>query len=193
MTLALFDFDGTITSRDTMLEFARFARGDGKFLAVMSLLLPALTLYKLRLYPNERLKESFLSLCFSGMDEVKFRELAREYSLTMIDAIVPQRNRALLDRHRSSGDRVVVVSASVDCWVSPWCEKEKLESITTQLEFSEGKVTGKLSTPNCYGPEKVRRIQSYLDLPDYDRIYVYGDSRGDREMLALRRHHEVKD
>ena len=187
MNLALFDFDGTITSRDTMLEFARFVRGNAGYLSGMAFLFPKLAAYKFGVYSNVCVKESFLTHFFGGMSARQFRDLAREYSMKEIDWIVIPESRELLDRHKESGDRVVVVSASIDCWVSPWCEKEGFELLATGLEFSNGEVTGRLSTPNCYGPEKVRRIRARLDPGDYERIYAYGDSLGDREMLELSR------
>jgi phosphoserine phosphatase len=57
--------------------------------------------------------------------------------------------------------------------------------IATRLEIVDNRLTGKLASPNCYGPQKVERIRAALDLSRYGRIFAYGDSRGDREMLAL--------
>ena len=60
-----------------------------------------------------------------------------------------------------------------------------IELIATKLEFKAGKLTGKFATNNCYGAEKSHRIKELFDLELYDYIYAYGDSRGDKEMLAL--------
>jgi HAD superfamily phosphoserine phosphatase-like hydrolase len=79
----------------------------------------------------------------------------------------------------------VVVSASVECWLGPWCDKNGLDLIGTQLEIKDNRVTGKLLSKNCYGKEKVNRIRERYDLNSFDFIYAYGDSRGDDEMLEL--------
>lgn len=186
MALALFDFDGTITTRDTLLDFARYVRGDRAFFGGMLALLPKLVLYKLGVYRNDRMKESFLKKFFGGTDERRFRDVAREYSLTKIDGIVDPQKRNLLDFHKSADDRIVVVSASIEDWIAPWCTEQGLEYVATRLEVMDGKVTGRLATPNCFGPEKVRRVCDYLDLKQYPEIYVYGNSRGDRDMEWLR-------
>jgi phosphoserine phosphatase len=67
-----------------------------------------------------------------------------------------------------------------------------IEIISTEIEISNNKITGKLSTANCYGPEKVNRLKKLLSMDDYSTIYAYGDSKGDREMLALAQHPHFK-
>ena len=54
-----------------------------------------------------------------------------------------------------------------------------------QLEVKDGLITGKIKGINCYGPEKESRIRAAYMLKDFDEILAYGDSEGDREMLAL--------
>ncbi len=90
-----------------------------------------------------------------------------------------------LQWHEESGDRIIVVSASAAAWIEPWTSQRKIELISTILELKEGKVTGRIRGKNCYGPEKVKRLEEILATSDYDEIYVYGDSRGDKEMLAI--------
>jgi phosphoserine phosphatase len=60
-----------------------------------------------------------------------------------------------------------------------------LDIIATKLEIKNSTVTGKLQTKNCYGSEKSVRVKEAYNLDDFDHIYVYGDSRGDRELLNL--------
>jgi len=77
------------------------------------------------------------------------------------------------------------VSASMQSWIQPWCDKNNIELLSTQLEFKDGKVTGRFLTKNCHGKEKENRIKELLHVEDYETIYAYGDSSGDTEMLAL--------
>ena len=70
-------------------------------------------------------------------------------------------------------------------WLKPWCDKNELELIATKLKIKNGFVTGRFQTKNCYGIEKAVRVREIYDLDDYDHIYAYGDSRGDRELLEL--------
>ena len=47
-----------------------------------------------------------------------------------------------------------------------------------------GCLTGRFSTPNCYGPEKVHRIEAVWPHREQYDVSAFGDSRGDKEMLA---------
>ena len=87
--------------------------------------------------------------------------------------------------HQQQEHKTVIVSASLRYWLQSWCKENSLELICTELEENEGTVTGRLVPRNCFGPEKVRKIQERFDLKSYDTIYAYGDTRGDREMLAM--------
>jgi phosphatidylglycerophosphatase C len=185
MRLALFDFDGTITTDDSLIKFIRFVLGDLKTLGGMVFLSPMLTAYKLKLIPNYRAKQIMLSYFFKGMDEQQFQKVAEEYSLKFIDSIIRQKAIERIKWHKEQGHTVVIVSASVECWLKGWCEKNNIELIGTKLEFKNNKFTGKFSTKNCYGIEKVNRIKQIYNLSDYRTIFAYGDSSGDKEMLAI--------
>ena len=185
MILALFDFDGTITTDDSLIKFIRFVRGDAKTLLGMVFLSPILTAYKLKLIPNYKAKQLMLSYFFKGMVEQQFRKVAEEYSLKHIDSIVRQKAMDRINWHKEQGHTVVIVSASVECWLKGWCKKNNVELLGTKLEFSNNKFTGKFSTKNCYGVEKVNRINNTYNLSNYKTIFAYGDSSGDKEMLAI--------
>ena len=185
MTLALFDFDGTITTDDSLLKFIRFVVGDRRFLLGLVVLSPMLVLYKLKLIPNYKAKQYLLSWFFKGMRKVDFLKVANEYSLVHIDKILRLKAIEKINWHKNQGHKVVVVSASIECWLRPWCEKNNLELIATKLEIKDDIVTGKLLSKNCYGVEKVNRIKELYDLEIFDYIYAYGDSSGDKRMLEI--------
>jgi HAD superfamily hydrolase (TIGR01490 family) len=185
MILSLFDFDGTITTDDSLIKFIRFVVGDTKFIIGMAVLSPMLTAYKLKLIPNYKAKQYMLSYFFKGMSEEKFMQVANEYSLKHIDTILRPKAMERIQWHKEQGHKVVIVSASIACWLKPLCVKNGLELIATKLEIKDGIVTGKLLTRNCYGIEKVNRVKEKFRLDDYGTIYAYGDSRGDKELLEL--------
>ncbi len=185
MKLALFDFDGTITTDDSLIKFIRFVVGDAKFIWGMALLTPMLTAYKLKLIPNYKAKQMMLSYFFKGMSEEKFMQVAKEYSLKRIDTILRPKAMEKITWHKEQGHKVVIVSASMECWLKPWCNENNLDLIATKLEIKNGIVTGNFLSKNCYGIEKANSVNEVYDLNDYDHIYAYGDSRGDKELLAL--------
>ena len=183
--IAFFDFDGTITTDDSLLKFIRFVVGDRRFLLGLVVLSPMLVLYKLKLIPNYKAKQYMLSWFFKGMSKDAFLKVANEYSLVHIDKILRPKAIEKINWHKNQGHKVVVVSASIECWLRPWCEKNSLELIATKLEIKDDIVTGKLLSKNCYGVEKINRIKEIYNLKDFEYIYSYGDSSGDKQMLEL--------
>lgn len=185
MDIAFFDFDGTITTRDSMRDFLIYAAGYGRFVLGMLILSPALLAYTCNLIPNWRAKEIVLSHFFRSWDLEEFQALASKYVRERLPRIIRVTSMERIAWHKSQGDRVVVVSAAIDCWIKDWCDRQGLELLATRLEVADGRLTGRLGTKNCYGPEKVRRIKAAYNLKEFSRIYAYGDSPGDTEMLAL--------
>jgi phosphatidylglycerophosphatase C len=185
MRLAFFDFDGTITKDDSLIKFIRFVVGDIKTIWGMLLLSPMLITYKLKFIPNYNAKQRMLSYFFKGMSEQQFIKVAEEYSLKHIDTILRPKAMKKIVWHKKQGHTVVIVSASIEYWLKPWCDKNNLGMIATKIEIKDGIVTGKFLGNNCHGIEKVNRIKKVYILKDYVYIYAYGDTRGDRELLEL--------
>jgi HAD superfamily hydrolase (TIGR01490 family) len=185
MRIAFFDFDGTITKKDTLIDFIRYAKGDKKFILGMIYLSPMLLLYSLKIISNYKAKQKLFSYFFNGYTQETFKKLATEYSLRFVDRLVRQKAMDKIIYHKSQGDKVVVVSASIDCWIRPWCEKNNIELIATKIEIIEDTISGNFLTKNCYGIEKVNRIKDNYNLDEYDYIFGYGDSSGDKEMLSI--------
>lgn len=183
--LVLFDFDGTITDRDTMLGFARHCRGPLRFWAGMVWLLPLFVGLRLGLVPPTDAKRLFLRHFLGGMDRATLQQQAELFA-DHVERYVRPQARAQLRRHREQGDEVAVVSASLDLWLGPFMRIHELRCLCTEADFTpEDRFEGELASPNCNGPEKARRIREVFDLSSYGSVIAYGDSSGDREMLAL--------
>ncbi len=185
MNLALFDFDGTLTKKDSLGEFLKHSVSRKDYMVNMFKFLPYFTLWQLKLINNGVAKEHLFRIFFKDIDEEFFKKTATEFSLKKIDFIISKERIKILKKHQANGDRVVIVSASMQCWLQPWCDKNSIELLSTKLEFKNGTFSGKFLTPNCHGKEKVNRIKAHLNIKEYKKIYAYGDSLGDREMLAL--------
>jgi HAD superfamily hydrolase (TIGR01490 family) len=185
MRLALFDFDGTITTKDSMVEFIQYAVGKKKYYFGLLRLSPILVAYRLKLYPNDKAKEKLLAYFFKEISIKAFQKLVISYDANELDKIVRKEATEKILWHKKQGDEVVVVSASMECWLKLWCDRQNVKLIATKLEIENGKFTGKFATQNCYGQEKVTRLQALYPTEKYSHIYAYGDSQGDRELLAL--------
>lgn len=182
--VAVFDFDGTLTLRDSLLPFLRFAFGSWRFCWGMIFTSPVLTAYALKLIPNWQAKEILLSHFLANKTTKQIDTIARKFARNKIPKIVRDRALARLQWHQKQGHQTILLSASLETYLSPWALTMGFDRVIgTQLEIKNGRFTGCILGKNCYGPEKVRRLQSVLgDLSQY-YIYSYGDSRGDRELL----------
>jgi len=189
--LVLFDFDGTITTKDTFIEFIRFYHGTFKLASGFGLMFPVLALYKLKVIPNWKAKEIVLTWFFKGQDAERFNKICREFSSSVLPRLIRPAALAEIKKYENDAE-IVVVSASAENWVSPWCAKNNLKVIATQLESIQGKLTGKISGKNCFGEEKAVRIREKYSLGSYSEIIAYGDSSGDKEMLELAHRHFYK-
>ena len=88
-------------------------------------------------------------------------------------------------RLKAAGAEIVIVSASADNWIRQWCGRHELQLIATRLETRNERLTGRIEGRNCHGQEKVRRITAAYTLSQYDEVYCYGDTKGDKPMLSL--------
>jgi HAD superfamily hydrolase (TIGR01490 family) len=186
--LALFDYEGTLSTRDTFIAFIIFQKGMARFLAGMLLLSPSLILYRLKLIPNYEAKQRVMRFFFGGQTQEEFNELCNHFAQQKISGLLRHAGMNALRQHQEKGDKVIVVSASAENWVKPWCAQNGIDCIATRLEVKDGKMTGNIDGQNCYGPEKAKRVREALNLSEYGEISAYGDSRGDRELLALAQH-----
>ncbi len=186
MNLALFDFDGTITRKETISEFLQFCVGKRRFLASAVRILPAITGYFLKLVDNQAIKESLISSTIKGWEESVLWEKGEEFAQGVLPELIRPQALERIEWHRARGDRVVLVSASLVYYLRPWAASMGIGDVVgVELEVIEGKITGRLKGKNCFGQEKVRRIKEKFRLEKFDEIYAYGDSRGDKEMLSL--------
>ncbi len=184
--IAAFDFDGTITRRDTFVDLLIHTFGVGRFTSSCIRLAPLLGMYKLGLISNGATKQRLFSLFFSGMDVRVFESLCEDYSLKGIDLITRTACLEKIEWHRGEGHELVIVSASVENWIKPWALKNSFSRvIATRAEIKEGRLTGRFATENCYGPRKVERFLAEYPEKDSYYLYFYGDSRGDNEMIQL--------
>jgi HAD superfamily phosphoserine phosphatase-like hydrolase len=114
-----------------------------------------------------------------------FRQKATGFCQQILPEILNPKAIAKLNWHKSKSHQVFVVSAMFEPVLLPWCKENSIELIATKLETSSGTLTGKFSSENCFGKEKVNRIKESGLLEHNPYLFAYGDSSGDYEMLAL--------
>jgi phosphatidylglycerophosphatase C len=183
--IVAFDFDGTLTIRDTFTAFLAWRAGPVGYRAGLARLLPDLARY-LRDHDRGRLKAAAVRRFLAGLGKADLEDAARRFaegrarSLLRPDAIRAWR------RWQSQSARLVIVTASPEEIVAPFARGLGADSlIGTRLAYDENdRLTGELKGENCRGPEKVRRLKETFG-PDVRLEAAFGDTDGDKEMLAL--------
>ena len=179
-----FDFDGTLTCRDTLLEFMKFSKGPTAFYRAFLLFSPFLLLYKAGLYPNWKIKEKIFSYLYKGMSIKTFDAHCEAFFEGKGRALIRPKAWRAGREHLRAGHETLILTASVVNWVRPFGRALGIGRVEgTLIEVSDGVITGRFLSPNCYGAEKVARLRALF--PDRGCYYLtaYGDSRGDRELL----------
>lgn len=183
--LVLVDFDGTITTTDTLIEFVNFYKGKKGYWMGMLRLAPMLILFALKVIPNWKAKQFFLTHYFKNEPINEFNARCLAFCRNQLPGLIRPGALKALEEYRKQNATIAVVSASAENWVKPWCDEQGILCLATRLEVNQGVITGNIKGRNCYGDEKVCRIQEAFDLSKYATIIAYGDSSGDKEMLRL--------
>ena len=184
--IAVFDFDGTLTSKDTLVEFIKYACGTWRFYLGFTCYSPIIVLMFLHLYPNWKAKEKIFAFFFKGWEYQKFKDYGEVFSLK-IENMKKENTMNKLSTHMEKSDTIYVITASILEWVLPWCKKNGINNVlATRIEIDErGIITGRFSSKNCYGQEKVNRLLQVEPHRHTYTLYAYGDSRGDKEMIEF--------
>lgn len=188
--VAAFDFDGTISKRDTMGPFLAQVCGKVAFYRTMALRSPRLAAVLAGLIDRDEEKERIVTALLAGRAAPAVRAAGETYAARLLggQALRPD----MIERiawHRSEGHEVVIVSASLDAYLHPLAPGLGVDHVLcTELGVgADDRLTGELVGGNVRGPEKARRLRAWLG-GDAVELWAYGDSAGDRELLALADH-----
>ena len=140
---------------------------------------------KLKIIPNDLVKQKILAFFFAGTSEESFQKKCDLFSEKRLPELIRPGAMEEISRLKTLGFDIVVISASAGNWIRNWSDSHALKLISSKLEVKNGMITGKLDGKNCYGEQKVICILERWNLKEYEEIYAYGDSSGDRPMLAL--------
>lgn len=191
--VAAFDVDGTLTSRDCVVPFLR------RFVLRRSVVVSALRQVRegavaVGRRDRDRLRIAATSAVLAGVAVRDLDERAADFAASIVANRLRDDTVGRLRWHVGQGHRVVLVSASYEVYLRPLAEHLGAEAVLgTRLEIDTGDVcTGRLAGRNCRAAEKVHRLDEWLALEGIERtdvdLWAYGDSPGDRELLAAADH-----
>jgi phosphatidylglycerophosphatase C len=181
--IVAFDFDGTLTVRDSFMAFLIWEAGPLRATLGLARLVPEALAY-LAHRDRGRIKAAALRVFLGGKPlewtRARAQAFANQARLLRPDAL------ACWEDWRARGARMTIVSASPEFVVAPFAERLGADLlIATEVEIdTQGRLSGALLGRNCRGPEKVARLREAFG-PEVRLEAAYGDTAGDREMLAL--------
>lgn len=182
--LAVFDFDGTLTYHDSFVPFLKYAFGTAAFTRKMiGLLLPSLAHLSGRI-SRDQLKEKLIAHFLTGVSDAWLNEKAQAFCEQRWEKLLRPSGLKGVAAEIAAGHEVTLCSASPELVLRPFAAKLNVKLIATQLEVVNGYLTGALIGVNCRCASKVQRLQSvYGDLDQY-HLRAWGDSAGDKQLLA---------
>lgn len=183
--IAVFDFDGTLINCDSLPDFLLQTFGWKIFLLHLPLIMTMRIVSLIGFLSEEIAKERVLTAFLQNMKQEDFEAACHRYAQRIPLLLYPAA-LAEIKKHQESGHEIVIISASIPNWIRPWAETIGIEMVEgTEMEIKNGSLTGHFSTPNCKGKEKVHRLRKlFSDLDSYT-LSVYGDSSGDKDLLAI--------
>lgn len=182
--LYCFDFDGTITQKDTMFLFLKFYNPWRYYFQYLKHI-PLFILLKLKLLNAEPVKRSFVSSILKGERKEKLEAKAQSFFEKQSDYLIRANALDFIKNIDKNTTESLLVTASVDIWVRPFAEHFAMHLLATEAFFEDGKFTGEFKTPNCNGMQKVYRIRQFIEDKKYHKIIAFGDTSGDKAMMKF--------
>jgi phosphatidylglycerophosphatase C len=186
--IAAFDFDKTLSTRDNVLPFVRLAVGRARLTRALVVVSPRLAAAAVDSRRRDAAKGALVRHTLSGYDATRLDRLANEFAGSVCEHHLRPDIVERVAWHRGQGHEIVLVSASFATYLTPIAARLGIDAVlATELEVVDGRLTGELAGPNVRGLEKVRRLEAWLGTDPVD-LWAYGDSSGDRELLARADH-----
>ena len=192
--VAAFDFDGTLTRRDTLIPFLARGLGWPRLLIAFFKCSPWLLGYALRLVPNDVAKARLLRATLAGHSVAEIDGWTTQWLAKDFPGQLQSWTMERLAWHKGEGHCCVIVSASPDVYLERVAEQLGFDGlICTELQVTNGALSGEMQTPNCHGEQKVLRLKSWLAGRfgagfGGAALYAYGDTSGDLPLLRMAEH-----
>jgi phosphatidylglycerophosphatase C len=194
VTIAAFDFDGTLTRGGSVLSFLVSARGPAPVALAVMRDLPALVRAAIvGGTAADDTKERLFMQLLAGMPAAHAERIGVEFAERHLRRRLRADTRERLEWHRKLGHRIVVVSASPECYVRPAAELLGADAaLATRLAVGGELLTGRFEGKNCRGAEKYARVMGWIRSQGLGAgppiLWAYGNSRGDRRLLDAADH-----
>lgn len=186
--IAAFDFDGTLSRRDTFLPF--LAAVGGRTRLVQALAVASATTAAAGPARRDELKAALCRAILRGRTRTELETAGEVFASVVVERGLRADRVARLRWHQDQGHHTVIVSASPDLYLAPTAATLGVDGLEcTMLAYADGRATGELAGRNCNGPEKARRLRAWIAAHGLEGpVWAYGDGAGDADLLAMADH-----
>lgn len=183
--LVAFDFDGTLTIRDSFTQFLRWRAGPGGWALGLVKMAPATAAYA-RDRDRGAVKAASVKIFLKGTPRAELEADAARFADHIWDRFMRPDALKIWEDWGRRGAHRVIVTASPEITVAPFAGRLGAEGLLgTHLSFdADDRVTGAFDGANCRAEEKVRRLRAAFG-PEIRLAAAYGDTSGDAEMLEI--------
>lgn len=187
MNLALFDFDGTITREDSFVRYLKMISKSKIDFWFKYYLKPIhlWILLKIKVVDYWILKKKRLQIFFNDLTNEEILDSSASFQSEVLPLIIRNSAKERIKWHQEQGDEILIVSATFDFCLNNWCKQAGVNYICNYIKRQENNIIFLPNNLDCNFYEKVNRVKSSINLEQYSLIYAYGDSSGDRDMLAI--------
>lgn len=185
MNLALFDFDGTITTEDTFTAFLFYATSRRRLAIGFALAWPVILLYKLSLLPARKTRPVLACVAFWNRREEEVDLIAKRFAAEYLTTVLRPDAMEMLAEHKANSDDVYLVSATLNIYLRHFCQQHGIKLLCSTMEVKNGRFTGRYLNGDCSCENKAVAVKSALNLSNYSKVFAYGDTDEDLHMLAL--------
>jgi phosphatidylglycerophosphatase C len=188
--VAAFDFDGTLVPGDSLRPYLEVLVGRRRLGAAMASSAAPMVRSYLSL-GRDGAKVALLQRVLAGVPATRATAVGIQFGAALARRVRPE----MLERvawHRDEGHELILVSASLTLYLDEFGRRAGFDTvIATRMAVHgtgpDARLTGAIDGANVRAGEKARRLRAVLGSEPVE-LWAYGDSAGDREMLAMADH-----
>jgi HAD superfamily hydrolase (TIGR01490 family) len=194
MRAAIFDFDGTLYKKETfpvlMKHLKHHPLYHKRYKRFFRTILPPYIGYKLKIYPEHRMRERSMQIYLSSLNNLSTEEVY-SYFGELADKMQDDYNTKVLEKlnsHLAKGDMVMIVSGAFTPLLKAAANKYNIDKIIgTEVPFAENKFDSKAPIYHIQGARKKEKIQEAFKNSeiDWENSYAYADSLSDLPVLEM--------
>lgn len=184
--VAVFAFDGTLTTKQSIWRFLYHVVGPWRFFTTLIILAPMFLRLALHKMNAVQLCQLLPYYFLKGEAENKIKRVSRRFVNRSLPACMNTKALRQLDWHQKQGHTTILVGDAPECYLTPWGQEKGFDYIAgSQFEILNGHLTGHLTTQNCNAEEKVNRLIKILGNLQQYRIYTYASGLANQSLLSI--------